>query len=112
MTQTCKNNCCTDLRDVLRPNLFKALCDPTRVSILARIAETCGEMSVSQVAEGYAIDISVVSRHRATLRDAGILKSLKRGKEVFYSVRVESLVRSLRQAADAIEACCLNEKEV
>ena len=112
----CKNeSCCVDLKRVLSPGLFKALCDPTRVSILARIAETCGEMSVSQVAEGYSIDISVVSRHLATLRDAGILKSMKRGKEVFYSVRVESLVKSLRQAADAIEACCLdqygNEKE-
>ncbi len=85
--------------------------DPSRISILVRLAEWCGELTVSQVAESCPINISVVSRHLATLRDAGILKSVKKGKEVFYSIRAESLVKSLRAIADAIESCCPTEKE-
>jgi DNA-binding transcriptional ArsR family regulator len=52
------------------------------------------------------IDISVVSRHLATLRDAGVLSSEKRGKEVYYTVRGNALVESLRAIANEIEECC------
>ena len=89
--------------------LYKALGDPTRVSLLVRLTECCGEMSVSQVAECCPIDISVVSRHLATLRDAGIIAATKRGKEVFYSVRADSVVKTLRAIADEIERCCPTE---
>ena len=111
MTQTCKDSCCAGLRAALTPQLFKALCDPTRLTILARLAECRDELSVSQVAQCCPIDISVVSRHLATLRDAGILRSIKRGKEVFYSVRAEALVKTLRAIADEIESCCPPNKE-
>jgi hypothetical protein len=40
------------------------------------------------------------------LRDAGILEARKVGKEVHYSVRYSALAESLRQIADAIDACC------
>ncbi len=106
MTQSCKEGCCSTLQSLLTPQLFRALCDPNRLTILARLAESCGELSVSQVARCCPIDISVVSRHLATLRDAGILRSTRRGKEVFYSVRAEALVTTLRAIADEIERCC------
>ena len=106
MTQTNNRSCCSGLGEVLTPELFKALCDPTRLSILTRLAECCGELSVSEVAGCCPIDISVVSRHLALLKGAGILKSEKRGRVVYYSIRAEHLVASLRGIADAIEACC------
>jgi hypothetical protein len=43
------------------------------------------------------------------LREAGILKAEKHGKEVYYSVPYEELVATLRQLADAIEGCCLGK---
>ena len=91
---------------MLTPGLFKALCDPTRLTILARIAECGRELSVSQVASCCPIDISVVSRHLATLRDAGILSSRRRGKEVCYSLQAGPLIRTLRAIADEMERCC------
>jgi DNA-binding transcriptional ArsR family regulator len=106
MTQINKQECCSGLGVVLTPELFKALSDPTRVSLLVRLAECCGEMSVSQVAECCPIDMSVVSRHLATLRDAGAVTSVKRGKEVLYTLRAGSLVKTLRAIADEIEKCC------
>jgi ArsR family transcriptional regulator len=112
MTQINKQGCCSSLGVVLTPELFKALGDPTRVSLLVHLAECCGEMSVSQVAECYPIDMSVVSRHLATLRDAGVVTSVKRGKEVLYSVRADSLVRTLRAIADEIEKCCPSREDI
>jgi len=50
--------------------------------------------------------MSVVSRHLATLREAGVLASTRRGKEIFYEVRAPELVRTLRAIADAVEGCC------
>lgn len=98
--------CCPDIEGLLNPYLFKALGDPNRILLLARLAQCRIPCSVSQIAECCPVDLSVVSRHLATLRDAGILKGQKRGKEVHYSVRYPDLVRTLRGIADAIEACC------
>jgi ArsR family transcriptional regulator, arsenate/arsenite/antimonite-responsive transcriptional repressor len=112
MTQTSKRGargaarCCADLGSVLTPKLFKALCDPNRVALLVRLAESCAPCTVSQVAECCPINLSVVSRHLAQLRDAGILHAERHGKEVRYSVRGQELVQTLRAMADAIERCC------
>jgi ArsR family transcriptional regulator len=112
MTQSCKNElhtrncCCADLGELLSPRFFKALSDPNRVAILTTLAGCCGPMTVSRVAECCPVDVSVVSRHLATLRDAGILDVTKRGKEVFYTVRFSTLAGLLRRIADAIDSCC------
>ncbi|MCP4605225.1 MAG: winged helix-turn-helix transcriptional regulator [Proteobacteria bacterium] len=98
--------CCTGLSKWLSPDLFKALSDPNRVAILARLAEGPAEQTVTEVAGCCPVNISVVSRHLRTLKDAGVLDADKRGKEVFYRVRIQSLVQLLRNLADALEACC------
>ena len=98
--------CCQDVTGLLDHRLFKALCDPSRLAILCRLAEGRCESTVGQVAGCCPTDVSVVSRHLAMLRDAGILHAEKRGKEVYYSVRCSELAATLRRIADAIEACC------
>jgi len=97
--------CCVDLCRLLPPKLFKALCDPNRVAILSHLARATS-CTVSEVAECCPINLSVVSRHLAQLREAGILRAVKRGKEVHYSVCTDELVRTLRAIADAVEQCC------
>lgn len=99
-------DCCSGIRELLVPGFFKALGDPNRLDILARLAEAGEPQKVSQVAGCCVIDLSVVSRHLAVLRDAGILDCQKKGKEVFYAVRASALAGTLRRLADAIEACC------
>jgi DNA-binding transcriptional ArsR family regulator len=79
------------------------------VALLVRLAQCGGPRSVSQVAGCCPVDFSVVSRHLAVLREAGILESEKRGKEVYYSVRYPQIVGTLRALADAIEECCPGE---
>ena len=98
--------CCVGLEQWLVPDLFKALSDPSRVAIFSRLAGMKNEQTVSEVASCCPLNISVVSRHLKTLHMAGIVDAQKRGKEVFYNVRISKLVDVLRNLADALEACC------
>ena len=99
-------SCCSGLGDLLSPRLFKALSDPKRVSLLVRLAEERCSCTVSQLAEGSGVDLSVVSRHLAILREAGIIRCVKRGKEVWCAVQTDTLARILREMAGALETCC------
>lgn len=104
------DGCCRPVEQALRPEFFKSLCDPARVDILCRLARCCEPQSVSQIACCCPTDISVVSRHLAMLRQAGILEAKKTGKQVHYRVRYSELAATLRQMADAIDACCPPEQ--
>ncbi len=118
MTQTSKcKPCIPDVRTsrkafarALDPGFFRALCDPNRISLLLRLARCGRACTVSELNECCPIDISVVSRHLATLRDAGIVASEKRGKEVYYEVCANDVVATLRAIADALEGCCCAPK--
>ncbi|MFG0329950.1 MAG: ArsR/SmtB family transcription factor [Phycisphaerales bacterium] len=115
MTQLSKNQpasprdaaaCCRPIDERLDPELFKALCDPTRVSLIACLAKCGRAASVSEVAECCSVDLSVVSRHLAMLAKAGVLESAKDGRTVLYRVRYQALSRTFRAIADAIDECC------
>lgn len=92
--------------EVIPPRLFRALCDPNRIALLGRLAECRRPCGVTELSGCCEVDLSVVSRHLATLRDAGVLASTRRGKEIYYEVRAPELVQTLRAIADAIEGCC------
>jgi ArsR family transcriptional regulator len=88
------------------PDLFRALAEPNRVAILAHLALARGEQSVTEVARCCPVNLSVVSRHLKTLREAGLLVSERRGKEVYYRAQVQRLAAELRALADALDGCC------
>lgn len=97
------------LERLLSPRLFKAIGDSNRIAILLYLSGRCVPLTVGQIAGSLPVDISVVSRHLAILRDAEILIARKQGKEVRYSINSRNLVATLRAIADAFEACCPEE---
>jgi len=99
-------SCCSALKGLLSPKVFKALSDPKRLSLLVRLAEQRDPCTVSLVAQGSGVDLSVVSRHLAILRDAGIIDCQKHGKEVWCTVQAGTVAKLLRDLADALDACC------
>jgi DNA-binding transcriptional ArsR family regulator len=50
---------------------FAALADPTRRSILTRLAE--GEATVSELAEPFSVSLPAISRHLKVLEHAGLI---------------------------------------
>ncbi len=107
MTQTSK--CCrrpVAFGRLIDPRFFKALSDPNRIALLVRLARCGRPCSVSELNACCPVDLSVVSRHLAVLRDAGLLEARREGKEVRYSVQYDDIVKTLRGIADAVEVCC------
>lgn len=105
-----QKECCTGLRAALKPDLFKALCDPTRLEILCQLASRAEPRNVGDIADQMPVDISVVSRHLGILKRAGVISSSRKGKEVYYALSSDDAVRTLRAVADSIEACCPTSK--
>ncbi|QAZ69224.1 ArsR/SmtB family transcription factor [Solidesulfovibrio carbinolicus] len=89
----------------VRPEVFKALSDPTRLAILARVAGADGPLTVSQASHCCGIHFSGVSRHLKALKEAGLLSVEKRGRDVAYRPNLGALAAGLRALADAIDAC-------
>lgn len=102
-------SCCGNKKGLTRcldAQFFRALCDPCRLKLFAYVAQAKKPLTVSQAAKACPTDLSVVSRHLATLKEVGILTSEKIGKEVYYSARYEAIAKLFRQLADSIDRCC------
>ncbi len=69
--------------------VFKALAHPTRLWIVEQLE--AGERCVCTFAEHIDADFSTVSQHLSVLKNAGIVESEKRGKKVFYQLKVSCI---------------------
>lgn len=98
--------CADALEQHLNPDLFKALCDPQRLTLLAQLATSTEPVTVSEASNCCNVHLSGVSRHLNVLRQAGIVEAEKNGREVRYRLNGQLLVRTLRALADALEECC------
>ena len=97
--------CIDALTPHLRPDLFRALGDTTRLALLARLATTPEAVSVTELSSCCGIHLSGVSRHLKILLEAGLLEAERQGREVRYRLDCLSLSRALRGMADALDQC-------
>ena len=65
--------------------VFAALADPTRRTVLDRLAEE-GPLNASQLATGFPVSRQAVAKHLAALSDAGLVTCERAGREVRYEV--------------------------
>ncbi|MEM9939104.1 MAG: metalloregulator ArsR/SmtB family transcription factor [Pseudomonadota bacterium] len=99
-------DCCNAaLAETLRADLFKALCDPVRISIVATLAARRHPATVSEIAECCGVDFSGVSRHLKILKDANVLTAAREGRKVLYWLDTDMLAMTLRAMADALQLC-------
>ncbi|MBK7403624.1 MAG: helix-turn-helix transcriptional regulator [Phycisphaerales bacterium] len=70
--------------------IAKALADPTRVSVLERIARD-GDVLCAEIIEGFPISQATMSHHLKELREAGLIETEKEGK----CVRLKALPGAL-----------------
>src|SRR6266550_2809657 len=76
---------------------FSALADPTRRAILARLIS--GEVSVTELAEPFAMSLPAVSKHLKVLERAGLIKRSREAQ--WRPCRLEA--GPLKDAADWLE---------
>jgi len=66
-------------RAALLDAVFSAIADATRRSILDRLR--AGELTITELAEPYAMSLNAVSKHVKTLERAGLVRREIRGRE-------------------------------
>jgi DNA-binding transcriptional ArsR family regulator len=68
---------------------FAALGDPTRLAIVARLAE--GDATVKELAEPFAVSLPAISRHLKVLERAGLITRGRAAQARPSRLRVEAL---------------------
>ena len=76
----------------------KALADETRQKIMAMCC--CQWISVNDIVERLDVSQPTVSHHLKVLKNAGLVKSERHGKKVFYTIDQERLAQGCCQVAD------------
>ncbi len=97
--------CQTALSERLEAELFQALCDPIRLSLVAHLAASGRALTVTEASQCCGIHFSGVSRHLALLKRAGVVRAEKYGREMHYRIEIGALASTLRGLADALEDC-------
>ncbi len=69
-----------------RAAIMKALAHATRLMMIEELSR--GERCVCELRALAGCDLSTVSKHLALLKNAGIVEDEKRGKQVYYRLRV------------------------
>lgn len=69
-----------------KATVLKALAHPTRLWMVEQLES--GEKCVCEFADAVDADFSTVSKHLTVLKQAGIVQDEKRGKQVYYRLRV------------------------
>jgi DNA-binding transcriptional ArsR family regulator len=73
-----------------KANILKALGHPTRLWMAERLVD--GEKCVCELAENIDADFSTISKHLTVLKQAGVVIDEKRGKQVYYRLKVPCIL--------------------
>ena len=70
-------------------DLFSALADPTRLRVLEMLHER--SRPVHELAAAFDISRPAISRHLRVLKEAGLVREVKKGRENVYSLQAQKL---------------------
>ena len=104
-TNTIQQACKSAIQTRLDADLFKALGDPTRLTIVTRLATASGPQTVTEVSDCCGTHLSGVSRHLTQVQRAGVVTSSKNGREVLYQLNHDLLAQRFTELVAAISAC-------
>jgi DNA-binding transcriptional ArsR family regulator len=77
--------------------VFAALGDETRLRLVSRLCDD-GPMSITNLTRGTAITRQAITKHLRVMRDAGLLRSTRQGRESYWELdrrRLEEVRRNL-----------------
>lgn len=70
--------------------IFAALGDETRLRLVARLCEA-GPLSITQLAAGSEVTRQAITKHLQRMREAGVLRVTRLGRESVWELETESL---------------------
>lgn len=84
-----------------KTQVLKALAHPTRLWITEKLEG--GECCVNSLVDAIGADFSTVSKHLSVLKEAGILEDEKRGKQVYYTLKVPCVLNFMSCVEEVIQ---------
>lgn len=90
----------SDLQAQRVAELFSVLGDTSRVKIIAALLN--GPMNVQALADAVGITPSAISHHMRSLRQMQLVRSLKQGRQVFYSLDDEHVEELFLRGMDHV----------
>jgi len=87
-------------RFAAKAQVLKALAHPTRLWMTEQLED--GEKCVCEFVDKVDADFSTVSKHLSVLKQAGIVEDDKRGKQVFYKLRVPCVLNFMHCVEEVI----------
>jgi ArsR family transcriptional regulator len=89
-------------RYIAKANVLKALGHPTRLWMAEQLKD--GEKCVYEFADQIEADFSTISKHLSVLKQAGVVEDEKRGKMVYYKLKVPCILNYLPCVEEVISA--------
>jgi ArsR family transcriptional regulator len=71
-------------------DIFKALSDPTRLRIIKMLSDDSGMLCVNAITNKLNVTQSAVSQHLRVLRQAGLVRSERRGYFIHYAINPDA----------------------
>ncbi len=93
-----------------KARVLKALAHPTRLWMAEQLAG--GERCVCEFVNAIDADFSTVSKHLAVLKQAGIVEDDKRGKQVYYRLKVPCVLDFMQCIEAVIAAQFKTQSEI
>ncbi len=90
--------------------VLKALGHPTRLWMAEQLAD--GEKCVCELGEFIEADFSTISKHLAVLKQAGVVVDEKRGKQVYYRLKVPCILKYMSCVEAVIQASAEEQVEM
>ena len=81
--------------------VFRAVSDPTRRKILARLRE--GPLETGRIARAFPVSRPAISRHLRVLAEAGLVRRRRVGRRRFYALHAARLA-AVREWAEEMTA--------
>jgi DNA-binding transcriptional ArsR family regulator len=86
---------------VPKADVYSAIADPTRRSMLLRLAKE-GEKNVSELLAPFSMSQPAVSKHLRILREAGLVRSRKEGRMRLYEIDA-GMLKQVREWVSLVE---------
>ena len=99
--QDCSLHKLDDATSLELADIFKVLGDKTRIKLLSLLAAE-EELCVCDIAESLQMGQSAISHQLRVLRAARLVKFRKAGKEAFYSLDDDHVVKLMRQGLEHV----------
>ncbi|OOQ61748.1 metalloregulator ArsR/SmtB family transcription factor [Mucilaginibacter pedocola] len=74
---------------ILRRDIFQALADPTRRTILVLLASQT--ITAGAIAGHFEGARSTISKHIAILTECGLVEAKEQGREIYYALKMEKM---------------------